>query len=110
MPTSLLAAHATKITRVIHIPLSVDIEGGYSENPVEVGENIKVLLDAGVVGINIEDGEGSPDLLEAKIENIRRCANNLDIDLFINARTDVYLQELVPGRGLGSKGVPLGQC
>lgn len=83
---------------VIQVPLSVDIEGGYSDSPDEAGENIKPLLDAGVIGINIEDGEDSPDLLEAKIESVRRTSSNLDIDLFINARTDVYLRSLVPER------------
>ncbi len=95
LPTCLLADLAMNITRVIQVPLSVDIEGGYSHNPDKVGENIKPLLDAGVVGINIEDGEGSPALLEAKIESVRGSASNLDVDLFINARTDVYLRSLV---------------
>lgn len=98
LPTCLLADLATNITRVIQLPLSVDIEGGYSDSADEVEENIKPLLDAGVIGINIEDGEDSPDLLEAKMESVRRTSSNLDIDLFINARTDVYLRSLVPER------------
>jgi 2-methylisocitrate lyase-like PEP mutase family enzyme len=98
LPTCLLADLATNIIRVIRVPLSIDIEGGYSDSPYEVGENIKPLLDAGVIGINIEDGEDSPDLLEAKIESVRRTSSDLDIDLFINARTDVYLRSLVPER------------
>jgi 2-methylisocitrate lyase-like PEP mutase family enzyme len=98
LPTCLLADLATNITRVIQVPLSVDIEGGYSDSPDEVGENVKPLLDAGVIGINIGEGEDSPDLLEAKIESVRRTSSILDIDLFINARTDVYLRSLVPER------------
>ena len=43
LPTCLLADLATNITRVVQVPLSVDIEGGYSDSPDEVGENIKPL-------------------------------------------------------------------
>jgi len=44
--------------------------------------------------INIEDGEGSPELLAKKIEKVRKAAESLGIDVFINARTDVYLAEI----------------
>ena len=96
LPIKDLAAVVAAITRIIHIPLSVDAEGGYAADPAGVGENIAALIDAGAVGINIEDGAGSPDLLAAKIERIRRVAAGKGIDLFVNARVDVYLRGLVP--------------
>src|ERR1700759_952668 len=71
MTADLNAQVAARIARVINIPLSVDFENGYSDNPETIAENIKLLLDAGVVGINIEDGHDSPDLLAKKIEAIR---------------------------------------
>ena len=37
------------------LPLTVDIEAGYSRDPVEIANYIKTLADLGVVGINIED-------------------------------------------------------
>jgi 2-methylisocitrate lyase-like PEP mutase family enzyme len=46
--------------------------------------------------MNIEDGGSSPDLLCRKIEQAKRIANRKGIDFFVNARTDVYLRELVP--------------
>jgi len=46
------------------------------------------------VGINIEDGEGTPELLAKKIERARKAAEIAGINLFINARTDVYLAEI----------------
>jgi 2-methylisocitrate lyase-like PEP mutase family enzyme len=36
------------------------------------------------------------DLLEKKIENVKSTAAALGVDVFVNARTDVYLQSLVP--------------
>ena len=57
MPPKLLAELTARITNAISIPLSVDFEGGYTKNPQKIGENLKPVIDAGAVGINIEDGE-----------------------------------------------------
>src|ERR1051326_2616860 len=94
LPPRLLADFTTRITDVIHVPLSVDFEGGYTKNPAKIGENLKPIIDAGAVGINIEDGEGTPELLAKKIETARKTAESAGVNLFINARTDVYLQEI----------------
>jgi len=96
LPVARLAEMTASIARLIRIPLSVDFEAGYSDDPTEVGENIKPILDAGAVGINIEDGSDAPSLLAAKIERIKAVASSKGIDLFVNARTDVYLRGLVP--------------
>jgi 2-methylisocitrate lyase-like PEP mutase family enzyme len=94
LPPEKLATVVRDITNVIRVPLSVDVEGGYSDEPKKVGENLKPILDAGAVGINIEDGEGTPDLLVLKIEQVRKTADSAGVKLFINARTDVYLSDL----------------
>jgi 2-methylisocitrate lyase-like PEP mutase family enzyme len=96
LPPRILAAAVAEIVRVISVPLTVDIEGGYSADPRAVGDTIAAIVDAGGIGINIEDGTSSPDLLEAKITAARTAASNAGIDLFVNARTDVYLLGLVP--------------
>jgi len=96
LPIRILATTAAEIARVIKVPLSVDFEGGYSSDPKAVGENIALLIEAGAVGINLEDGNGSPDLLCAKIESVKRTAARLGVNLFVNARTDPYLRSLVP--------------
>jgi 2-methylisocitrate lyase-like PEP mutase family enzyme len=94
MPPKLLAELTARITNAISIPLSVDFEGGYTKNPQNIGENLKPVIDAGAVGINIEDGEGTPELLARKIEKARQAAESLGVNVFINARTDVYLAEI----------------
>jgi 2-methylisocitrate lyase-like PEP mutase family enzyme len=95
LPVALLAATTSAIARVVRVPLSVDVEGGYSSNPPAVGEAVARVVDAGAVGINLEDGTAPPELLCAKIEAAKRSAARLGIDLFVNARTDVYLRGLV---------------
>jgi 2-methylisocitrate lyase-like PEP mutase family enzyme len=97
VPLQVLAAAVAEISRVISVPLSVDAEGGYSDDPKAVGEVVRAILDAGGIGINIEDRAGSPGLLVAKIEAARSAAAAAGVDLFINARIDVYLRGLASG-------------
>ena len=95
LPVQQLVDTAASIARVIRIPLSVDFEDGYASDPATVADNVTRVIDAGAVGINIEDGADSPDLLAAKIEHIKRMAAERGVDLFVNARTDVHLRGLV---------------
>ena len=96
LPVKLLAATTAEIARVIHVPLTVDAEGGYSKDPAAAADAVGALIDAGAVGINIEDADNGADLLCAKIERIRSVAAKRGVELFVNARTDVYLFGLVP--------------
>jgi 2-methylisocitrate lyase-like PEP mutase family enzyme len=73
------------------LPVSIDFEGGYSDDPAAVAAQAKRLVEAGAAGINIEDGGGSPELLASKIAAIRAAVGP---DLFINARCDVWLRGL----------------
>ena len=97
LPRETLLASLAEITRVISIPLSADIEGGFSDDPADVGDLVAAVVDAGVVGVNLEDGGGSPELLAAKIGRARAAAGQAGVDLYINARTDVYLRRLAQG-------------
>ncbi len=95
-PVDIAVSVAASIARLIKVPLSVDMENGYSDDPQTVAENVKRVLDIGAVGINIEDGSDAPELLVRKIEAIKNMAARNGLDVFINARTDVYLASLVP--------------
>jgi len=95
LPAGEMIGAVRRILRVVELPLSVDIEEGCSDDPVEVGRLVATLVDAGVAGINIEDGSKSPDLLVAKLKAIRGTLGGRD--LFINSRTDVYLRGMATG-------------
>lgn len=96
LPEDRLIGAIRAIARVIHVPLTVDLEAGYSDDPSAVTRLVARAQTAGAVGINIEDGTGSPELLCRKISAIRQQAVQSGSNLYINARTDVYL------RGIGS--------
>ncbi|MFM2400028.1 MAG: hypothetical protein RL341_2185 [Pseudomonadota bacterium] len=95
LPAEVLVSAVASIARVIRVPLTVDVEGGYSSDPGKVADLILRVIDAGAVGINIEDGSGSVELLCAKIERIRARTLHAGVDVFVNVRTDVYLRGLV---------------
>ena len=86
-----------KIAKRVDIPLSVDIERGYSEINEEIKENARKLLFAGAVGFNIEDGlpNGNVSPLHTQVQKIKALAElkvELNIDFVINARTDICVQ------------------
>ena len=96
MPPSVVVAAVAAIARVVRVPVSADVEAGYASDPRAVGELVSKVLDAGAVGVNLEDGGDPPDLLCAKIEAVKRAAARTSADVFVNARTDVFLRRLVP--------------
>jgi 2-methylisocitrate lyase-like PEP mutase family enzyme len=102
LPEEQLIAAIRDIARVIRVPLTVDIEAGYSDDPAAVARLVARVLAVGVVGINIEDGERSPDLLCKKIAAIREQAHS-GADVFINARTDVYLRGVAKGEAASAE-------
>jgi 2-methylisocitrate lyase-like PEP mutase family enzyme len=89
----------TKITHSVHLPVTADIESGYAADDIQLQENIKLLIKAGIVGINMEDTDKKTNTLISiesqcsKINLIRKTADEMGISLFINARTDVYVHE-----------------
>lgn len=96
MPLDRLAAAVEAIARVIKVPLSVDMEGGYARDVTGVADSVARVIDAGGVGCNLEDGRGSVETLCAKIEQAKKGAARRDMDFWVNARTDVYLRGLAP--------------
>ena len=93
-----LAEHVIRgIATTVNVPVTVDFEGGYSDDDQKLASNITKLLELGVIGINFEDrvvkGTGlyGIDRQAKRIAAIRRAAEQRGISFFINARTDVFL-------------------
>ncbi len=94
MPFEKLLATTAEIARAIRVPLTVDAEGGYADQPAKVGAHVAALIDAGAVGINLEDARDPPEAHARKIEAARGAAERAGVNLYINARTDVYIKRL----------------
>ncbi|MFI5159959.1 MAG: isocitrate lyase/phosphoenolpyruvate mutase family protein [Sphingobacteriales bacterium] len=90
IPFSELLYIVQRIKASTNIPLSVDLERGYTDNPNELIENIQKLVDIGVAGINLEDVQGEEIYLK-KLSGIKNHLERSNQKLFINARTDGFL-------------------
>jgi 2-methylisocitrate lyase-like PEP mutase family enzyme len=98
IPLDLVFANLERIVRSVDLPVTLDFEGGYATNVTELKENISKLIAAGGIGLNFEDrivGGGGLHSIEdqsTRIEAIREAAEAAGIPLYINARTDVFLE------------------
>ncbi|MEM9325822.1 MAG: isocitrate lyase/phosphoenolpyruvate mutase family protein [Bacteroidota bacterium] len=92
-----LADLTRKIAQRIDIPLSVDLEKGYANDVQQIKENVKRIIEAGAVGINIEDGNNDPQpyldelpVMVEKIKAISELKREVGIPFVINARSDTF--------------------
>lgn len=99
IPLDLVLTIVGQIVASVDLPVTVDFEGGYAQEPEPLAGNITQLIGTGAVGINFEDqrigGEGLY-LIETQCERIRairQAADAAELDLFINARTDLFLKQ-----------------
>ena len=96
-------AGITRITGAVDVPVSADMESGYDTAPAELVERV---LEAGAVGVNIEDTVHSQGrrLRGAQehadyIAGIRAAADEAGVHLVINGRTDAFkTEEQIPDR------------
>jgi 2-methylisocitrate lyase-like PEP mutase family enzyme len=96
-----MLAVVTRIARGLTVPLSADIEAGYATGDEALKATIRAVVDAGAVGINLEDGmhDGSHQLFPvgvsvARIKAARAAADSAGVPIVINARTDVFLHAI----------------
>lgn len=91
LPRALAVEATSRIVSAVSVPVTADFEGGFGDTPEEVARSVGAFLDVGVAGINIEDGTLDPADLARRISSARSVAAARGVDLFINARTDVFL-------------------
>jgi 2-methylisocitrate lyase-like PEP mutase family enzyme len=99
IPLSLAIDNLRRIVRATDLPVTFDLESGYGDAPDVAAENIRLAIDAGAIGCNLEDSFPASGELRKTVdqaERIRRARQSADaagIRFFINARTDVFFQK-----------------
>ncbi len=93
----------TRICAAVSVPVTADMEAGYGDTPEEMHRTVAGVLEAGVVGLNLEDGTGRPKAplvdLALQVEKIRAVVaegRRCGVPIVLNARTDVYLRGVGP--------------
>ncbi|HWN32445.1 MAG TPA: isocitrate lyase/phosphoenolpyruvate mutase family protein [Pseudonocardia sp.] len=84
-----------QITSAVRIPVNGDLEYGYGVPPEAVAQTIRLAIDAGLAGGNIEDHvDGAllePELASARIEAAREVVDASGRPFVLTARTDALL-------------------
>jgi 2-methylisocitrate lyase-like PEP mutase family enzyme len=98
LPFEELLRITKRITDVVDIPLTVDMEAGYSRDLQGILENIEKLRDCGAVGINLEDTlPGAKRTLvpaASFAKTVVAVAGHIKkkkLNIFLNIRTDAFL-------------------
>ncbi len=98
IPRAEMLARIARIARAVHVPVTADIESGYGPTPEDAAMTTRELIHAGAIGMNLEDASGHQDqplidlqLAVEKIKAARQAAMQMRAQIWINARTDVYL-------------------
>lgn len=89
-----------RIAEAVGVPVSADIESGYAADEKDLADTVRAVVDAGAVGVNIEDAlyePGGPALRPVaeqsqRIAAVRAAADAAGLPLFVNARIDTYLR------------------
>ncbi len=86
-----------RVARAVNVPVTADLEGAYGNTVADAVATANGAIDAGAVGLNIEDGigDGGDELLDVdlqaqRIREIRAVGRERGVELVINARTDVF--------------------
>ena len=95
VPIDFALANARRIVEATSLPVTVDFEGAYSDDPEKGARNVARLAEIGAVGCNFEDqvvgGSGLHPIPvhAARVAAARRAVGQ---EFFINCRTDLFLK------------------
>ena len=91
-------AHAAEVVAATGLPVSIDLENGFGDDPEDAAETIRLAAASGAVGGSIEDRNRRPDdpIYERKLaaERIRAAAEvvrSLPFPFMLTARAENYL-------------------
>ncbi len=85
-----------RIAAAVKVPVTADMEAGYSELPEGMAETAHELLEAGAVGLNLEDSYEENRLVDLSLQQeklnvLKKAARTEGVDVVLIARTDPYL-------------------
>lgn len=96
MPRRELVLAIRRIANRLSVPVSADVVSGFGRTARDVAATVRMVLEAGAVGVNIEDLRPSEKGLFPlpvqlrRLEAVKGAAQAAGIPLVINARTDAF--------------------
>lgn len=95
LPLELALANAERIVAAVPVPVTIDFEGAYADDPDGVARNFARLAATGAVGCNFEDqvlGGSGLHPISLQVDRIAAARDMVGFGFFINARTDIFLK------------------
>jgi 2-methylisocitrate lyase-like PEP mutase family enzyme len=95
----LALAHCRELAEATDVPLNVDYEGGYADDPDGVAESVRLCVETGIAGLSIEDSTGDPakplydfDLALARVKAARAAIDKAGGDVVFTARSEGFIR------------------
>jgi 2-methylisocitrate lyase-like PEP mutase family enzyme len=86
-PTDEVFAAIGRISRVLSVPVTADIEDGYGLSAEHL---VDALLGAGAVGCNLEDRGVTAALHAERVRAVKEAGRARGVDVVVNARVDSF--------------------
>jgi 2-methylisocitrate lyase-like PEP mutase family enzyme len=94
-------AHVAEMVDAIDLPVNVDFESGYTDDPESVALNVGRCIDAGAAGLSIEDLSGDSHrplydlgLAVARIEAARAVIDARGVGVVLTARAEPFVAQV----------------
>ncbi len=101
IPREEMLQRVALIAKSVSVPVTADVESGYGPSPEDAAQTATAVVEAGAIGMNLEDTTGDPakPLAELspqleKIHAVIEAGQKAGVRLVLNARTDVYLAQV----------------
>jgi len=91
-----LASAVGRIAKVLEVPLSADMVGGFGSTPSDVAKAVGKVISCGAVGVNIEDFAHTTKALVpledqlSRLRALKDLQKTCGVPFVINARTDAF--------------------
>lgn len=103
IPRDRMLEAVARICAAVSVPVTADVESGYGDKPEDLHQTAIGVLEAGAVGLNLEDfnhgqeaGLTDLSLQLEKIRAVKEAGSRRGVSIVLNARTDVYLEGIGP--------------
>ena len=100
IPRDRMLEGVRRVTQAVNVPVTADLEHGYGNSIEDAVASARGAVDAGAVGMNFEDWDPKAGaLLElqaqvSRVAAIRKLGEDAGVPIVINARTDVFLEDV----------------
>ena len=90
--------HLRAVAGVVNLPVNADFEGGFADDPEQVGTNVKLAAATGIAGLSIEDSSGDVakplyefDLAVDRIRAARRAIDESGTGIVLTGRSEGFV-------------------